>query len=72
MGYYSSSKVAKNMHQKLINDYSNAVLMDKTTEGYGIVVESFFKHTTAETFCVMLKQLGFKNVKIEREIVIGK
>ncbi len=72
VGYYSSSKVAKNMHQKLLNDYSNAILMDKTTAGYGIVVESFFKHTTAETFCVMLKQLGFKNVKIEREIVIGK
>ncbi len=72
VGYYSTSKIAQQMHLKLKNEYSNAKLMDKTSEGFGIIVESFFKHTTAKTFCVMLKDFGFKNVKIEKEIIIDK
>lgn len=72
VGYYETEAQAQKILKKLSLDYSNAKLADKTTEGFGILVESFYKHTTADAFTVMLKQNGFKNIKIEKQIVIGE
>lgn len=71
VGYYASQAAANKVLKNLLYDYSNAKLSDKTAEGYGVIVENFYKHTTAATFSVMLKQNGYKNVKIEKQIVIG-
>lgn len=71
VGYYTSQASANKILKNLSYDYSNAKLTEKTVEGYGVIVENFYKHTTAATFSVMLKQNGYKNVKIEKQIVIG-
>ncbi|MFM9944221.1 MAG: hypothetical protein ACKVQB_03220 [Bacteroidia bacterium] len=72
IGYYPSEAIASKILKGLTNDYSNAVLSDNTSEGYSIIVETFYKHTTANTFSVMLIQNGYKNVKIEKQVVFGK
>ena len=72
VGYYATEALANKILKSLSYDYSNAKLAEKTTEGYAIIVESFYKHTTANTFSVMLKQNGYNNVKIEKQIVIGE
>jgi nucleoid DNA-binding protein len=72
VGYYETEVQAQKFLKKLSVDYSNAKLANKTTEGFGILVESFYKHTTADAFSVMLKQNGYKNIKIEKQIVIGE
>ncbi len=72
VGYYKNEARAKKILNQLQNDYSNAMLAEPTNEGYAVVVESFFKHTSADAFSVILKQNGFKNVKIEKQVVIGK
>ncbi len=72
VGYYKNEAQAKKMVNKLQNDYVNAKLTVATNEGYAIIVESFFKHTTAQAFGVILKQNGFKNVIIEKHVVFGQ
>ena len=72
VGYYDTEAQAQKILKKLSVDYSNVKLADKTTEGFGILVESFYKHTTADAFSVMLKQNGYMNIKIEKQIVIGE
>lgn len=72
VGYYKNETQANKILIKLQIDYSNAILAEPTNEGYAIVVESFFKHTTAEAFSVMLKQNGFKNISIEKHVVFGQ
>ena len=71
LGYYSSESIAKKMLNKIISEYSGAKLTELSSEGYGIILENFYKHNTANLFCVMLKQNGYKNVKIEKQMVFG-
>jgi hypothetical protein len=72
IGYYKTEALATKLLKQILNDYTNAFLTEKTAEGYGVVVETFYKHTTANAFSVMLKQNGYKNIKIEKQIVIGE
>lgn len=71
-GYYPNQNLAKKALQAWTTQFPNAILTDKTDEGYGILLENFFSHNSAEAFLVMLKQEGYKNIEIEKQVVIGK
>lgn len=71
-GYYIDYKTANRVLEKLKKDFLNAKINEKTESGYSITVETFYTYTTAQGFSVMLKQNGFKNVKIEKNIVFKK
>jgi hypothetical protein len=72
IGYYPTEFNANKTLNKLRLEYPEAKLTDLNSEGYGIIVENFYKHNTANLFCVMLRQNGYKNVKIEKQMVFGK
>lgn len=72
VGYYSNEKEALNIFNKLKSEYTNARLNEKTESGYSITVETFYTHNTAKGFGVILKQNGYKNVNVEKNVVFQK
>ena len=72
IGYYPLQVTAQKILKSMNTEYPDATLAEKSEAGYSIIVENFYKHTTAKTFSVMLKQNGYKNVKIEKHVVFGK
>lgn len=72
VGYYKDFNVTNRLFNKLKAEYPNSKMNEKTESGYSITVESFYTYNTANVFSVMLKQNGFKEIKIEKNIVFGK
>jgi len=70
LGYYITKEAAERAFKNVVNNYTNARIGDKTDSGYCIEIETFYKHTTAATFSVLLRQSGYKNVKIEKQLVL--
>jgi len=69
IGYYDSKARAKYMQGVLFEDYLNAKVGEESERGFCVIVESFYKHTTAVAFSVMLKQNGYTNILIEKQVV---
>ncbi|NUM31930.1 MAG: hypothetical protein HUU47_06365 [Bacteroidetes bacterium] len=69
VGYYNNQKEADKILIKLKSEFLNARLNEKTEKGYSITVETFYTHNTAKGFSVILKQNGYKNINIEKNIV---
>lgn len=66
-GYYETETEAKSYLKKLSAKFEHTELKVSSEGKYYIYIETFFKHTTAENFSVMLAEMGFKEVKVEPE-----
>jgi len=68
-GYYGSEIEAGKVFIKLKKQFEHAEVRQNSQGEYFIHIETFYKHTTAEDFSVMLEQMGFKDTKVEKEII---
>ena len=66
-GYYETEKEASGILKKLTAKFEHTKLKVNSEGKYYIFIETFFKHTTAENFSVMLAEMGFKEVQVESE-----
>lgn len=66
IGNYKSENQAQIDLNRLGSNYSDAHIISNDGN-FKIVVETFYKHTSADTFCVMLQQSGFKNCSVEEQ-----
>ncbi|MFN0189530.1 MAG: hypothetical protein ACKVQV_12585, partial [Bacteroidia bacterium] len=66
-GYYKTENEVNLNFKKLSQRFEHPEIKVNLDGNYYILIETFFKHTTAEDFSVMLAEMGFKDAKVEPE-----
>lgn len=66
-GYYETESEANLNFKKLAGKFEHIEIKVNIDGSYYILIETFFKHTTAQDFSVMLEQMGIKDTKVEPE-----
>jgi len=64
-GNYNDESQALKLQNRIFKDFTNSQIKINSENKYVVTIETFYKYTTAETFCVMLKQKGFSEIRIE-------
>jgi nucleoid DNA-binding protein len=64
-GNFAEESQALKLQKTISNDFSNTQIELTPQNRYLVNIETFYKYTTAETFCVMLKQRGYTDIRIE-------
>jgi nucleoid DNA-binding protein len=64
-GNFTEESQAIKLQKRIAIDFLNTQIELTAQNRYMVNIETFYKYTTAETFCVMLKQRGFTDIRIE-------